>query len=260
MWFRLALSQFATPLAALVGSDGNIYWRILDIAKLLGIQNTYQFAKRYGDGKRGDDVVTTCQQQLSSRASLRCLVLDTQRAAELLMHKNYALGQDFCHALQNGKGMVIAEIRPSCKSPKYAPLFMVNENEQQTDVSVAEWIETYVNQVQCERTTSTAENHETAAEAEPTTSSQAMEDLLETEETSTLIPKDGTTPPQIRLVPTQIYESRTNEWVIRIQGKDAEKHTQPPSVVWITNGSTMYGAYTCAARIQSIVGDRLLKE
>ncbi|GFX52204.1 uncharacterized protein TNCV_2326381 [Trichonephila clavipes] len=47
MWFKLLLPRQHYPLAAMVGKDGKLYFRLVDVGALLGRSKVYQFAKRF---------------------------------------------------------------------------------------------------------------------------------------------------------------------------------------------------------------------
>ncbi|GFV47659.1 uncharacterized protein TNCV_1708551 [Trichonephila clavipes] len=47
MWFKILLSNQHHPLAAMVGKDGKIYFRLVDVGTLLGRSNAYRFTKRF---------------------------------------------------------------------------------------------------------------------------------------------------------------------------------------------------------------------
>ncbi|GFT93778.1 uncharacterized protein TNCV_4715691 [Trichonephila clavipes] len=47
MWFKVLLPNQHHPLAAMVGKDGKIYFRLVDVGTLLGQYNVYKFTKRF---------------------------------------------------------------------------------------------------------------------------------------------------------------------------------------------------------------------
>ncbi|GFX70822.1 uncharacterized protein TNCV_1337841 [Trichonephila clavipes] len=47
MWFKLLLPHQHYPLAAMVGKDGKLYFRLVDVGALLGRSKVYEFAKRF---------------------------------------------------------------------------------------------------------------------------------------------------------------------------------------------------------------------
>ena len=139
MWFKLALGKWCHPLSVLVGRDGHLYWRILDIALVLGKSNTYDFSKRVKDSLRGCQVVPT-----GPDATLRCLVLPTSQTLELLAKRNSELANALDQALLNGKAVATypATTTTTCSaSYRIAPLLTVDE--ERGNVLISEWIRTY---------------------------------------------------------------------------------------------------------------------
>ncbi|GFS47526.1 uncharacterized protein TNCV_4219771 [Trichonephila clavipes] len=47
MWFKILLPHQHYPLAAMVGKDGKLYFRLVDVGALLGRSKVYKFAKRF---------------------------------------------------------------------------------------------------------------------------------------------------------------------------------------------------------------------
>ncbi|GFY66523.1 uncharacterized protein TNIN_145251 [Trichonephila inaurata madagascariensis] len=47
MWFKILLPHQHYPLAAMVGKDGKLYFRLVDVGALLGRSKVYEFAKRF---------------------------------------------------------------------------------------------------------------------------------------------------------------------------------------------------------------------
>ncbi|GFW46588.1 uncharacterized protein TNCV_1936581 [Trichonephila clavipes] len=47
MWFKILFPNQHHPLAAMVGKDGKIYFRLVDVGTLLGRSNAYKFTKRF---------------------------------------------------------------------------------------------------------------------------------------------------------------------------------------------------------------------
>lgn len=138
MWLRLSLGVVGTsPLAALVASDGQLYWRVLDIARVLGKRNAYQFATRVVGTLRGKDVLTVAAEP----RTLRCRLLTTQQAYRLLLRKDQLLAHAFDRALESGcRARVTPPAQVGRLSHQCSPLLSVDE---QGDVSVDAWIREY---------------------------------------------------------------------------------------------------------------------
>ncbi|GFW63896.1 hypothetical protein TNCV_706021 [Trichonephila clavipes] len=79
MWFQLALYPDAPLLGVLVGCDNLLYFRIMDLAHLLGRKNDTTFAKRYPyDIVLGKDVLPLTQNYPRYIANARLVTRDTE--------------------------------------------------------------------------------------------------------------------------------------------------------------------------------------
>ncbi|GFW87444.1 uncharacterized protein TNCV_1300891 [Trichonephila clavipes] len=47
MWFKILLPHQHYPLAAMIGKDGKLYFRLVDVGALLGRSKLYEFAKQF---------------------------------------------------------------------------------------------------------------------------------------------------------------------------------------------------------------------
>ncbi|GFY29432.1 uncharacterized protein TNCV_2626031 [Trichonephila clavipes] len=47
MWFKILLPHQHYPLAAMIGKDGKLYFRLVDVGALLGRSKVYEFAKQF---------------------------------------------------------------------------------------------------------------------------------------------------------------------------------------------------------------------
>ncbi|GFY73639.1 uncharacterized protein TNIN_440581 [Trichonephila inaurata madagascariensis] len=99
MWFKIFLPHQHYPLAAMVGKDGKLYFRLVDVGALLGRSKVYEFAKRFDNLViQGKDVLPAHKRypvmtqrsklvtpdELAERLALpeRISTLPTQRLAE----------------------------------------------------------------------------------------------------------------------------------------------------------------------------------
>ncbi|GFU33729.1 uncharacterized protein TNCV_2047991 [Trichonephila clavipes] len=63
MWFKILLPHQHYPSAAMVGKDGKLYFRLVDVGALLGRSKVYKFAKRFDNLViQGKDVLSTHKQ------------------------------------------------------------------------------------------------------------------------------------------------------------------------------------------------------
>ncbi|GFQ74256.1 hypothetical protein TNCT_304791 [Trichonephila clavata] len=79
MWFQLALSMDGPVLGILVGMDNLLYFRILDIASLLGKKNGTMFAKCFtNDIVLGNHVLPPTQQYPKQTARVQLVTRKMQ--------------------------------------------------------------------------------------------------------------------------------------------------------------------------------------
>lgn len=98
MWFRLTLDS--CQLAALVGSNGIVYWRVCDIARLLKKTHPTEMARRYANG----NVVRS--NKVAFLPVTDVLLLSTRDAYEMMIKINPTIGNLFFSALKDGKATV----------------------------------------------------------------------------------------------------------------------------------------------------------
>ncbi|GFY64063.1 hypothetical protein TNIN_183961 [Trichonephila inaurata madagascariensis] len=101
MWFQLALSPEAPLLGVLVGVDNLLYFRIVDIANLLGRKNGAMFAKRFPyDIILGNDVILRTQKYPKQTACAHLITRDT--AVRIIRRENLELAKKFSNTLDTG--------------------------------------------------------------------------------------------------------------------------------------------------------------
>ncbi|GFV98900.1 hypothetical protein TNCV_200451 [Trichonephila clavipes] len=149
MWFQLALSPEAPLLNVLVGIDNLLYFRILDIANLLGKKNGTIFAKRFKcDIILGFNVLPPTQTYPKRVAGAHLVTRDT--TARIIRHENLELAKKFSNALDTGCAYVQSK-RIFASSYKQSPkLFVVNTPNENT-VKVAQWIREFTMDLKLQR-------------------------------------------------------------------------------------------------------------
>ncbi|GFS73089.1 hypothetical protein TNCV_3606701 [Trichonephila clavipes] len=149
MWFQLALSPEAPLLSVLVGFDNLLYFRILDIAKLLGKKNGTMFAKRFQyDIILGLNVLPRTQTYPKQTAGAHLVTRDT--TVRIIRHENLELAKKFSNALDTGCAYVKSK-RIFASSYKQSPkLFVVNTPNKNT-VKVAQWIRKFTMDLELQR-------------------------------------------------------------------------------------------------------------
>ena len=247
MWFRLILADLCAPLAALVGSDGYLYWRVLDLAQLLGRRNVYQFAKTVVDGSvRGRDVLVF-PPLAATETTLRSQLVDTHRAYRLLLKKNPPLARAFEHALLAGRARVTMPAVAGL-SHKVAPTLTVVVDDDDGVVDIPSWINEYTGaalQIFAMMTAGQADVGGAATAAAGREEDTQPLPEPRAQEANAWIPEglDEAGVYQSHLRPTSIFDSRVNrgEWVIRVHDTDREL----PSTVFVLCGNRMQRYVQC---------------
>ncbi|GFX10464.1 uncharacterized protein TNCV_2582871 [Trichonephila clavipes] len=63
MWFKILLPRQHYPLADMVGKNGKLYFRLVEVGALLGRSKVYEFAKRFDNlVSQGKDVLPAHKQ------------------------------------------------------------------------------------------------------------------------------------------------------------------------------------------------------
>lgn len=91
-WFLLVLDRGLPPLAALVGSNGQLYWRLEDVSRLAG--------QRITTGVSGKDILL----EGGNAYQLSCQFLSTERVCDVL--RGSVVGREFQRAITSGQCMV----------------------------------------------------------------------------------------------------------------------------------------------------------
>ncbi|GFX65839.1 hypothetical protein TNCV_12811 [Trichonephila clavipes] len=103
MWFLLALYSDAPLLGVLVGSDNVLYFRILDLAYLLGRKKGTTFARRYSNYiVLGKDVLPLNQQYKYSGLTEVERLVTRDLAYRILCREDLELAERFSNVLDYG--------------------------------------------------------------------------------------------------------------------------------------------------------------
>jgi len=257
MWFRIVLPEFpSSPLAALIGRDGQVYWRALDIGKILGKKDTYWFAKRHGGQLYGKDVLDH-----GTVSTKKTVLLETMEALQLIHKHQPWVAKVLAKALTEGKAIVgyAYSVGTSFRS---SPLLRI---DYENGSSLNEWINNYARAVLQVRREYAAEEDTlpTQAADEETLPTQAAEEPAQAAEVETVptpAAEEDTLPAQVPNrcelyswdYPRQLrgWTVYPGEWVMEVQGRDTF-----PKTVWLLVGDEMKG-YILGASIETIVGRR----
>ncbi|GFQ80441.1 hypothetical protein TNCT_67001 [Trichonephila clavata] len=149
MWFQLALHSHGPFLGVLVGADSLLYFRIFDLAHLLGKRNGSAFAKRFlHDLVRGRDVLPSFQ--IFPTQTERAQLVPRDVAYRILYRENVPMAERFSNALDTGWAYVMGP-RLFERSYKPSPKLVVVESPHEHTVNVSQWIREFITDVERQR-------------------------------------------------------------------------------------------------------------
>lgn len=193
-----------------------LYWRLVDVAYMVGKRNPYMYCKTYGQNLRGSDVLPAGPYY--THGTLKCHVVTFDRVYELLNKDDPAKADAFRRALTEGVGRVTYAIgydQKFCYTYKKAPLLELNPEGDQDLVA---WIQEFVGRVQESRKPWFDAVSLAAMEEETQDMSQ---DLSQGGESAKLFIRG----PDVKVI-------RNPEWVIQIPG-----NVEWPKKLFLTKGS-----------------------
>ncbi|GFX07966.1 hypothetical protein TNCV_1236471 [Trichonephila clavipes] len=144
MWFQLALYPDAPLLGVLVGSDNVLYFRIMDLAYLLGKKNGTIFSRRYSNYiVFGKDVLPLTQHYKYPRLTEIARLVTRDTAFRILCREAFELAERFSNFLDYGcayvKGKQTFEL-----SYKSSPRLLVVNTPHENTVKVSQWIRDFI--------------------------------------------------------------------------------------------------------------------
>ncbi|GFR33304.1 hypothetical protein TNCT_277111 [Trichonephila clavata] len=149
MWFQLALHSHGPFLGVLVGADSLLYFRIFDLAHLLGKRNGSAFAKRFlYDLVRGRDVLPSFQIFPTQTEWAQLVPRDV--AYRILYRENVPMAERVSNALDTGWAYVMGP-RLFERSYKPSPKLVLVETPHEHTVNVSQWIREFITDVERQR-------------------------------------------------------------------------------------------------------------
>ncbi|GFS72643.1 hypothetical protein TNCV_1420471 [Trichonephila clavipes] len=149
MWLQLALYSDAPLLGVLVGSDNVLYFRIIDLAYLLGRKNDTTFARRYSNYiVLGKDVLPLTQKNPRYTANARLATRDT--AYRILCREDLELAEIFSNVLYYNCAYVQGKQTFELSYKSSPRLLLVNTPHENT-VKVSQWIRDFMMDVELQQ-------------------------------------------------------------------------------------------------------------
>ncbi|GFW02681.1 uncharacterized protein TNCV_2456951 [Trichonephila clavipes] len=147
MWFKLLLPRQHYPLAAMVGKDGKLYFRLVDVGALLGRSKVYEFAKRFDNlAIQGKDVLPAHKPYpiMTQKSKL----VTPAVVFNILNAELSSLATSFAISLNAGSALVENPSNLFVESFKTAPVLHVQDSPVPNSILVRLWVQTFIQKVQ----------------------------------------------------------------------------------------------------------------
>ncbi|GFX33226.1 uncharacterized protein TNCV_2353951 [Trichonephila clavipes] len=144
MWFKILLPNQHHPLAAMVGKDGKIYFRLVDVGTLLGQSNVYKSTKRF------DTLVILGKDVLPVHKSYPVMTQKSKlvtpvKVFNILNAELSSLATSFATSLNAGVALVDGNLM--LESFKLSPVLHVQDSPVPRSVLVRKWVQDFIEKV-----------------------------------------------------------------------------------------------------------------
>ncbi|GFW36777.1 uncharacterized protein TNCV_4348181 [Trichonephila clavipes] len=147
MWFKLLLPHQHYPLAAMVGKDGKLYFRLVDVGALLGRSKVYEFAKRFDNLViQGKDVLPAHKPYPIMTQKSKLVTPDV--VFNILNAELSSLATSFAISLNAGSALVENPSNLFVESFKPSPVLHVQDSPVPNSILVRLWVQTFIQKVQ----------------------------------------------------------------------------------------------------------------
>ncbi|GFS33802.1 uncharacterized protein TNIN_104421 [Trichonephila inaurata madagascariensis] len=147
MWFKILLPHQHYPLAAMVGKDGKLYFRLVDVGALLGRSKVYEFAKRFDNLViQGKDVLPAHKRYPLMTQRSKLVTPDV--VFNILNAELSSLATSFATSLNVGFALVVNPGNLFMESYKTSPVLHVQDSPMPNSVLVRKWIQDFIQKVQ----------------------------------------------------------------------------------------------------------------
>ncbi|GFX19675.1 uncharacterized protein TNCV_2075831 [Trichonephila clavipes] len=146
MWFKILPHQHY-PLAAMVGNDGKLYFRLVDVGALLGRSKVYELAKRFDNLViQGKDVLPAHKQYPIMTQKSKLVTPDV--VFNILNAELSSLATSFVISLNVGSALVENPSNQFVESYKTSPVLHVQDSPVSNSILVRLWVQTFIQKVQ----------------------------------------------------------------------------------------------------------------
>ncbi|GFV20282.1 uncharacterized protein TNCV_20051 [Trichonephila clavipes] len=147
MWFKILLPHQHYPLAAMIGKDGKLYFRLVDVGALLGRSKVYEFTKQFDSLIiQGKDVLPAHKQYpiMTQKSKL----VTPAVVFNILNAELSSLATSFALSLNAGSALVENPSNLYVESYKTSPVLHVQDSPVPNAILVRLWIQTFIQKVQ----------------------------------------------------------------------------------------------------------------
>ncbi|GFU55832.1 uncharacterized protein TNCV_2255251 [Trichonephila clavipes] len=146
-WFKILLSHQHYPLAAMVGKDGKLYFRLVDVGALLGHSKVYKFARRFDNIViQGKDVLPAHKQYPIMTQKSKLVTPDV--VFNILNAELSSLAMSFAISLNAGSALVENPSNLFVESYKTSPVLHVQDSPVPNSILVRLGEQTFIQKVQ----------------------------------------------------------------------------------------------------------------
>ncbi|GFW54227.1 uncharacterized protein TNCV_1560051 [Trichonephila clavipes] len=147
MWFKILLPHQHYPLAAMIGKDGKLYFRLVDVGALLGRSKVYEFAKQFNSLViQGKDVLPAHKQYPIMTQKSKLVTPDV--VFNILNAELSSLATSFAISLNAGSALVENPSNLFVESYKTSPVLHVQDSPVPNSILVRLWVQTFTQKVQ----------------------------------------------------------------------------------------------------------------
>ncbi|GFX32219.1 uncharacterized protein TNCV_1673271 [Trichonephila clavipes] len=144
MWFKILFPNQHHSLAAMVGKDGKIYFRLVDVGTLLGQSNVYKFTKRFNTLLIQSKDVLPVHKSYSIMTQKSKLVTPDV-VFNILNAELSSLATSFATSLNAGVALVEGNLM--VESYKLSPVLHVQYSPVPRSVLVRKWVQDFIEKV-----------------------------------------------------------------------------------------------------------------
>ncbi|GFY64495.1 uncharacterized protein TNIN_47681 [Trichonephila inaurata madagascariensis] len=143
MWFKILLPHQHYPLASMVGKDGKLCFRLVDVGALLGRSKVYEFAKRFDNLViQGNDVLPAHKRYPVMTQKSKLVTPDV--VFNILNAELTSLATSFATSLNAGFTLVENPGNLFVEGYKTSPVLHVQDSPIPNSVLVRKWVQDFI--------------------------------------------------------------------------------------------------------------------